>query len=142
VAPAMFSVTDTTAMFMFNFRVPRGISREKIQAKFADRFGRFVKKHNIEMFDYRWIGDPTYHDPQGPFVQRLLRIYNTITGEKQKPQAISIGTYAHRLPVAVVFGPALPNENYAVQQPDESLLLSSLMRNVELLTHAMVEFGM
>jgi predicted dipeptidase len=142
VAPAIFSVTDTTVMFMFNFRVPRGISREKIQNKFADRFGRFVKKHNIEMFDYRWIGDPTYQDPNGEFVQRLLRIYNSVTGEHRRPQAISIGTYAHRLPNAVVFGPALPNENYIANQPDESLLLSTLMRNVEILTNTMVEFGL
>jgi dipeptidase D len=142
VAPAIFSVSDTTVMFMFNFRIPRGISREHIQAKFANRFGRFVKKHGIEMFDYRWIADPTYHDPKGSFVQRLLTIYNSITGERQKAQAISIGTYAHRLPHAVVFGPALPNERYLSHQPDESLLLSTLMRNVEILTNTMVEFGM
>ena len=58
------------------------------------------------------------------------------------PQAISVGTYAHRLPVAVVFGPALPSEAYDAQQPDESLLLTSLMRNVEILTNTMVEFGL
>ena len=142
VAPAIFSVTDTTVMFMFNFRIPRGISREKIQAKFADRFGRFVKKHNIEMFDHRWIADPTYHDPKGEFVQRLVRIYNSVTGEKRKPQAISIGTYAHRLPNAVVFGPGLPNDTYLAHEPDESILLSTLMRNVEILTNTMVEFGL
>lgn len=142
VAPVIFAVSDTTVMFVFNFRIPRGITREKIQDKFADRFGRFVKKHGIEMFDHRWIGSPMYHDPASDFVRRLLAIYNGVTGEKRKAGAISRGTYAHRLPAAVVFGPSLPGGEYQGHKPDEHFEISTLMRNVEILTNTMVEFGL
>jgi dipeptidase D len=141
VAGTMFQVTDTTVMFMFNIRIPKGITGEKIQSALAQRFGAFVRKHGVEMFDHRWLGEAHYQDPQGPYVQRLLRIYNRVTGEKERPRSTSGGTYAHRLPNAVVFGPALPKEEYLGHRPDEYLLVSTLLKNVEILTHTMVEFG-
>jgi dipeptidase D len=141
VAGTMFQVTDTTVMFMFNLRIPKGITGETVQSALAQRFGAFVRKHNVEMFDHRWLGEAYYQDPQGPYVQKLLNIYNRVTGEKERPRSTSGGTYAHRLPNAVVFGPALPKEEYLGHRPDEYLLISTLMKNVEILTHTMVEFG-
>jgi len=72
----------------------------------------------------------------------LLGIYNSVTREDRKPESIGGGTYARRLPNAVVFGPALPDEEYLGHQPNEYFLISTLMKNVEILTHTMVEFGM
>lgn len=141
VAGTMFNVTDTTVMFMFNLRVPKGLTREAIQSALAQRFGSFVREYNVEMFDQRWLSEAHYQDPQSPYVQRLLRIYNRVTGEKERPRSTSGGTYAHRLPNAVVFGPALPKEEYLGHRPDEYMLVSTLMTNVEILTHTMVDFG-
>jgi len=89
-----------------------------------------------------YISAPLYNDPGSPFVQRLLAIYNAVTGEKRMPQSIGGGTYAHRIPNAVVFGPALPDEEYLGHQPNELLKVSTLIRNIEILTHTMFDFGL
>ena len=128
-------------MFMFNFRIPRGIDTVRIKQELQSRFNDFGKEYGFTFSDTRYISAPHYHDPQSPFVQRLLGIYNSVTGEQEKAQSIGGGTYAHRLPNAVVFGPALPNEEYLGHQPDEYFLVSTLMRNVEILTNTMAEFG-
>lgn len=142
VAGNMFATTDTSVMFMFNFRVPRGIEQATIERELQSRFDSFGKKHGFTFSDTRYIGKAHYFDPQSPFVQKLLTIYNSVTKENRKAQSIGGGTYAHRLPNAVVFGPALPDEEYLGHQPNEYFLISTLIKNIEILTHTMVEFGM
>ncbi|MFN0157867.1 MAG: Sapep family Mn(2+)-dependent dipeptidase [Bacteroidota bacterium] len=142
VAANMFHQSDTTLMFMFNFRVPKGIERAKVEAALNTRFTSFGNEHGFIFKDTRYIGEAHYFDPENPLVKNLLGIYNSVTGENRKAQSIGGGTYAHRIPNAVVFGPALPDEEYLGHQPNEYFLISTLIKNIELLTHAMVEFGM
>lgn len=142
VAANMFTATDSSVMFMFNYRIPKGIAKEKTVNAIESRMREFSKTHGFRFSDTRYISDPHYVDPNSEFVQRLLQIYNTVTAEKRQPEAIGGGTYARRLPNAVVFGPALPDEDYLGHQPDEHFLISTLLKNVEILTHAMVKFGM
>jgi predicted dipeptidase len=142
VAANMFQTSDTTVMFMFNFRRPKGLSREEVESALASRFRTFEQQHGVKFADSRYIGEPHYTDPATPFVQQLLGIYNGITGENRRAQSVGGGTYAQRLPNAVVFGPAMPDEEYLGHQPDERFRISTLLRNIEILTHAMVEFGM
>ena len=142
VAANMFQETDTTLMYMFNFRVPRGIERAKIEQALNSRFEEFGKEHGFKFSDTRYLSDAHYFDPESPLVQKLLGIYNSITKENRKPESIGGGTYARRLPNAVVFGPALADEEYLGHQPNEYFLISTLVKNIEILTHTMVEFGM
>lgn len=142
VAANMFQETDTTLMFMFNFRLPRGIERAKTEQALNSRFEKFGKQHGFKFSDTRYMSDAHYFDPESPLVQKLLGIYNSITKENRKAQSIGGGTYARRLPNAVVFGPALPDEEYRGHQPNEYFLISTLVKNIEILTHTMVEFGM
>ena len=142
VAGDMFTETDTTVMFMFNFRIPKGIKSAAIERKLNTLFSKFGKEHQFTFTDTRYMSDAHYFDPQSPLVQKLLAIYNSITKEKQNAQSIGGGTYAHRIPNAVVFGPALPEEEYLGHRPNECFLISTLVRNIEILTHTMVEFGL
>ncbi len=142
VAGDMFNTTDTTVMFMFNFRVPRGIEQTEIEHELQSRFDSFGKKYGVKFSDTRYLSKALYSDPQSPFVQKLLTIYNSITKENRPAQSIGGGTYAKRIPNAVVFGPALPDEEYLGHQPNEYFLISTLVKNIEILTHTMVEFGM
>ncbi len=142
VAGDMFQVTDTTAMFMFNFRYPRGIEGAAIEDSLSMRFGVFENAHGVKFAITKYIGSPLYNDPDSPFVQRLLRIYNSVTGEHREAQSIGGGTYAQRIPNALVFGPAMPDEEYLGHQPNEHMKISTLIRNIEILTHTLVEFGM
>jgi len=142
VAADMFQKTDTSVMFMFNFRLPRGIDRARIERALDSRFEQFGKEHGFTFSTNRYLSDAHYFDPENPLVQKLLTIYNSITKENRGAQSIGGGTYAHRIPNAVVFGPALPDEEYRGHRPDEYLEVGTLVRNIEILTHTMVEFGM
>ncbi|MEK9136412.1 MAG: Sapep family Mn(2+)-dependent dipeptidase [Bacteroidota bacterium] len=142
VAADMFQPTDTTVMFMFNFRVPKGMERKRIEQALQKRYGEFNKRYGVKLKATHYISSAVYTDPASPFVQKLLGIYNSVTGENRQPQSIGGGTYAKRLPNAVVFGPAMPDEEYLGHQHNEHIKISTLIRNIELLTHAMVEFGM
>ncbi len=141
VAADMFQVSDTV-MFMFNFRTPKGIATADIEKQLQKRFDEFGKKYGVKFSDRRYVGQPLYNDPNTPFIQKLLVIYNSITKETRKAQSIGGGTYAHRIPNAVVFGPAMPDEEYLGHQPNEYFKVSTLIRNIEILTNTMVEFGM
>ncbi len=142
VSANMFQRTDSTVMFMFNFRVPKGISKDRIMKELQARYDTFGRKHGLHLAERHYISSPLYNDPEGSFVQHLLGIYNAVTGEQRTPQSIGGGTYAKRIPNAVVFGPALPDEEYLGHQPDEHFKISTLVRNTEILTHTMFDFGM
>lgn len=142
VSANMFQETDTTLTYMFNFRIPKGIDSTKVVNAIDSRFEEFGKKHGFKFSDQRYITKPLYNDPNSPFVQKLLGIYNSLTGENRKAESIGGGTYAKRIPNAVVFGPALPDEEYLGHRPDEYFEISTLLKNIEILTHTMVEFGM
>ncbi|MBI4536175.1 MAG: hypothetical protein HY708_07840, partial [Ignavibacteriae bacterium] len=142
VAANIIQTTDTTVMFMFNFRVPKGIEKERIERELQSRYAAFNASHGVQLGVFHYLSDPLFTDPKSEFVQRLLKIYNSITKENRQPQSIGGGTYAKRIPNAVVFGPAMPDEEYLGHQPNEYLKISTLIRNIEVLTHTMVNFGL
>ena len=142
VAGDMFQTEDSTVMFMFNFRMPRGVELAAIETSLTVRFQDFSNAYGVNFSITKYIDSPLYNDPNSVFVQRLLRIYNSITGENRKPQSTGGGTYAKRIPNAVVFGPVMPDEEYLGHQPNEHMKISTLIRNIEILTHTLVEFGM
>jgi succinyl-diaminopimelate desuccinylase len=141
VAVNMFGRTDSTVELMINFRVPRGIPLPAIEKALKARYAAFNKEQGVDLKSRHYMNKAHYIDPRTPFVQRLLGIYNSVTGERRAAGSIGGGTYARRLPNAVVFGPALPDEEYLGHQPNEHIMLSTLERNIELLTHTLVEFG-
>ncbi len=142
VSANMFQKTDSTVMFMFNFRIPRGMDEQNIEKTLQTRYDEFATATGVRLHATHYISSPLYNDPESPFVQRLLGIYNSVTGEHRLPESIGGGTYAKRIPNAVVFGPALPDEEYLGHQPNERIEISTLIRNIEILTHTMFEFGM
>ena len=52
--------------------------------------------------------EPFYIDPNGPEIQKLIAIYNDVTGEDRKPFTIGGGTYAREFKNAAGFGPEMP----------------------------------
>ncbi len=141
VAGDMFETSKDSVMFMFNFRVPKGIALSKIENALKTRLADFSSAHSVHFAEKWYLGEPLYKDPNDPFIQRLLDIYNGVTGENQRAQSMGGGTYAHRLPNAVVFGPTLAGDEYLGHQPNEHIKLTTLERNIEILTHTLVEFG-
>lgn len=142
VSGNLFKTDEDSVMFMFNFRIPVGISEAKINAELDKRIQQFNQKHNVRFAERRLFYDkPLYTDPQRPLVQKLLSIYNRLTGENAKARSIGGGTYAKRIPNSVVFGPVLPHEEYLGHQPNEHMKLSTISKNIEILTSTMFEFA-
>ncbi len=66
----------------------------------AERFGATYETDNDT--------EPFYIDPNGQEIQRLIRVYNDVTGEDRKPFTIGGGTYAREFKNAAAFGPEMP----------------------------------
>ncbi len=142
VSANMFEKTDSTVLFMFNFRIPKGMDEQNTEKTLQARYDEFAASTGVRLHATHYISSPLYNDPESPFVQRLLGIYNSVSGEQRVPESIGGGTYAKRIPNAVVFGPALPDEEYLGHQPNERIEISTLIKNIEILTHTMFDFGM
>lgn len=52
--------------------------------------------------------EPFYIDPNGQEIQRLIGVYNDVTGDDRKPFTIGGGTYAREFKNAAAFGPEMP----------------------------------
>jgi len=142
VAVDMAGSTDSSATLMFNFRIPKGVELEGIEDSLAIRYREFDKDNNTATKHTHYLSKPLFNDPSSPFVTKLLNIYNEVAGENRHAQSIGGGTYAKRIPNAVVFGPAMPDEEYTGHQPNEFLYISTLEKNIEILTHTMVVLGL
>lgn len=86
------------------------------------------------------MGDEPHHVPENSeFVQTLLRVYETETGDKGYCKAIGGGTYVHNTAGGVAFGAEFPGEVNNMHSADESIKLESLMKNAEIIARAIVE---
>ena len=77
-------------------------------------------------------------DENSPFVQALLSVYEEVTGDKGRCIAIGGGTYVHEIEGGVAFGAEFPGEENNMHSPDESIKISSLLKNAELMANAIV----
>lgn len=77
---------------------------------------------------------PNYFDPSQPVVHALAQVFQEITGIDKQPYVLSGGTYARKLPNAVVFGMSglpvpetdlFPSGHGGAHQRDEGLYLDS-----------------
>ncbi|MBN4081122.1 Sapep family Mn(2+)-dependent dipeptidase [Caldithrix abyssi] len=142
VAGNMFETAADSVMFMFNFRIPKGISTTQIEYEINSRIASFSDEHGVRFSEKWYLSEAHYKDPNSSFVKEVLAVYNRVTGENHQAESIGGGTYARRIPNAVVFGPTLPGDEYLGHQPNEHIKLSTLVKNIEILTHSLVEFGL
>lgn len=83
--------------------------------------------------------DPHAVPEESDFVQTLLRIYETETGEKGKCLAIGGGTYVHDIPGGVAFGAEFPGWDYHMHGDDEFVPIAHLMKDVRMMAAAILE---
>lgn len=84
-------------------RYPTTFGRAKFEealSAVAERYGATYETDNDT--------EPFYIDPSGEEIQRLIRVYNDVTGENRKPFTIGGGTYAREFKNAAAFGPEMP----------------------------------
>jgi len=142
VAANMFQTAADSVMFMFNYRIPKGITSKQAAVEIEKRLNAFENEKGVQFGHQKYLSEAMYNDPETPFVKRLLGIYNDVTGESRSAGSMGGETYAKRIPNAVVFGPNMPDDEYRGHQPNERIKLSVLVKNIEILTHTLMSFAL
>lgn len=81
--------------------------------------------------------EPLYVPEDSVLVQTLQAVYNEQTGDKAEPVVIGGGTYAKAVKNIVAFGPVFPGQESVIHQKDEFIIIEHLMKNIEIMAHAM-----
>lgn len=81
--------------------------------------------------------EPLYVPEDSVLVQTLQAVYNGQTGDKAEPVVIGGGTYAKAVKNIVAFGPVFPGQESVIHQKDEFITIEHLMKNIEIMAHAM-----
>ena len=88
---------------------------------------------------------PLYLDPESPFIQTLLRIYQELSGDKKtQPMTIGGGTYARNTVNTIAYGMGFPNGGHGsgnIHSPDESLAIDDLVLGTAIYLRALFELA-
>jgi len=80
---------------------------------------------------------PLYIPEDSTLVSTLQEVYREQTGQEIGPVVIGGGTYAKAVKNIVAFGPVFPDQENVIHQKDEYISIEHLMKNVEIMAHAM-----
>lgn len=83
--------------------------------------------------------DPHKVSADSPFVQKLLEVYEEVTGEKGECIAIGGGTYVHEIEGGVAFGAEFLGEDNHMHSPDEFIKLDQLLLNAKMFALAIAK---
>jgi len=145
VTPAMIKVIDGKLTLTINVRRPRPWTGPDLKKHLAGVVERWNAANGVTL-----VADPAFFyddepyavDPQSPLVQRLLAAYRRATGEKDAgPTVIGGGTYAKRMPQAIVFGTWFSGKPYPGHDVDEHMPVDDLRRGTHALIEALVDLA-
>jgi predicted dipeptidase len=122
-----------TPIAEINIRAPRGITKEQIAGRLAERSAVFSRRSGSTLTaEVTSLGEPHLAPAEGPLVSGLLAVWQDVTGKPGRPIAIGGGTQARLFPGGVDFGPAEDMEHYRGHGTDEYLTPEELHRIAEL----------
>ncbi len=82
------------------------------------------------------ISEPHHVSEDSLLVQKLLEVYESVTGEKGRCIAIGGGTYVHDIAGGVAFGAEFPGEENNMHGADEFILRESFIKNAKIFASA------
>lgn len=133
---AIMTLTESGFTAKFDVRFPICANEENCKKACEASFAR----HGIAV-----LGDgdmTTVHcvDADSPFVQTLLRCYESYTGAvDSKPMAIGGGTYVHDIPGGVAFGCNMPGFEAQMHGPDERVRVADLVTSCKIFAQAIAD---
>lgn len=128
-------VNGGKAFINFNFRYPKGITPEEIEAGLASQLNGWDVKPTIG--GHAQV--PHYVAPSDPIVETLLRVYHEQTGLPAHDQVIGGGTYGRLMKRGVAFGALFPDSPDTMHQVNEFALLDDLYRSISIYAQAIAE---
>ena len=88
----------------------------------------------------RIMYDPALYVPKdAELVQKLLGVYNEVTGRNDEPITIGGGTYCRNADNLVSFGPLFPGEPELAHEPNEYIHLDNMMMAAKIYAQAIYE---
>lgn len=84
---------------------------------------------------------PLYVPEDSVLVRTLQEIYREQTGDDTEPVVMGGGTYAKSMKNTVAFGPVFPGHENTIHKADEYISIDDLMKNTEIMAHAIYRLG-
>lgn len=131
---SMLELTPSGFTAKNDIRFPVSANGNEIVTKMSDMLSRCGFETEVLLLD-----EPHHTDGSSPFVQTLLSVYESVTGERGECLAIGGGTYVHHIKGGVAFGAQFPGEDVNMHGADEFITVEALLKNAEIMAHAMVE---
>ena len=89
------------------------------------------------ILDREFHKEKLYVPADSQLVTTLLDVYREQTGLEGKPICIGGGTYAKAIPNLLAFGPLFPGDEVREHKPDEYITIDNLVKNAQIIAHAM-----
>lgn len=83
--------------------------------------------------------DSLYVPKDAPLVQKLLGVYNEVTGRDEKPFTIGGGTYCREVENVISYGPLFPEEPDLAHQANEYIDLGNMLLAAKIYAQAIYE---
>ena len=117
---------------VINYRYPVTFGHDDC----APAFNRLFTEAGF-ILDHEFHKDKLYIPEDSELVTTLLNVYKEQTGLEGKPKCIGGGTYAKAIPNILAFGPHFPGDEGREHKPDEFISIDLLMKNAQIIAHAM-----
>lgn len=122
--------------FVINYRYPVTFSYEDCGPAFNGLFTengfRILREFHKEKL---------YIPIDSQLVTSLMKVYKEQTGRNEQPTCIGGGTYAKSIPNLLAFGPVFPGDEVREHQSDEYITIDNLLKNAQIIAHAMLELA-
>ena len=132
---------DNYPEIKLNIRYPLGITYEEI----IENISQVSEKKRFSISKAVRGVDPYMLNPGWEVIQKLSKVANSVTGDNELPFIMSGGTYAHRLPNALVYGidGCRPPEDFCdgrgrAHGVDEAVSLDYLQRAMKIYARALL----
>ena len=138
---ALVSVTDVDGKpeFGVNIRYPIETTFEKV----TEQLSAFAEENGFELVAANRGVSAYILDPEWDVIKVLNQVANDVTGEDKAPYTLGGGTYAHRLPNALVYGmngnrppEDFPKGHGGAHGKDECVSLDRLQRAMRIYARA------
>ena len=125
-----------TMSFTLDIRYPKNGIPEEVDRQVLGA----IAEEGLEAF--RCTSVPALYIPKdSELVKKLMKVYETETGDHRDPIAIGGGTYAKAFKNMVAFGPGFPGELEVAHQPNEYVEIDKMMKSCQIITAAMYELA-
>ncbi|MBK5262716.1 MAG: Sapep family Mn(2+)-dependent dipeptidase [Peptostreptococcaceae bacterium] len=127
ISPGMLRMNEGKVRLILDIRYPISFDADDVISRISKR---------TELYDIavKVLGheEPIYMDKNEHFIQNMLKVYQSITGDMSEPIVMGGGTYAKAMANIVAFGPNFPGATCTEHQPDETATIEDLYKAREI----------